>query len=419
MSQIVLTARWILPVASPPMENGRVVIEHGRIADILQDAPHQAADVDYGDAVILPGLVNAHTHLELTEFHGRAPFDGSFTGWLQRVVAQQMQPDAEQAMRRGIREGIDRSLTAGVTTVIDTGCAQWPVDAWQRPPVNLVGLLEVLGMGPRAHGGHPRAMEYAAEALRLVEPEIDRGLLRLGISPHAPYSTAAEVYRAAIACAQRQSLPICTHLAETREELEFVAHGTGPFRELLEARGLWDASCRPPGCSPVQYAEQLGLLSCKPLLAHVNYVEPDDMDLLARRECSVAYCPRTHEFFRHAPHPYRDMLSRGVNVCLGTDSLASTDSLSILDELRFLRRMDDQTDSAVLLAMATLHGARAAGLASQVGSLEPGKQADCLVVPLGNAATTHAADDLLESDRPPAAVWVKGHQVFTSAGSPA
>jgi aminodeoxyfutalosine deaminase len=199
---------------------------------------------------------------------------------------------------------------------------------------------------------------------------------------------------------------LCTHLAETREELQFLRDGSGSFRELLEEWGLWDGTFQPPGCSPVDYMARLNVLEAKPapLLVHVNYVSDADLDLLANTSCSVAWCPRTHRFFHHEPHRFRDMLARGINVCIGTDSLASNDTLSILDELRFAWRRSSGSAGAqgrqpvsqqCLLAMGTIAGARALGLEDQVGSLEPGKRADLAAVPLEQPRAADPLEDLL------------------------
>lgn len=237
------------------------------------------------------------------------------------------------------------------------------------------------------------------------------------LSPHAPYSTAPEVYREAIAYCRQRGLPICAHLSETREEAEFLATGTGPFRTLLEHRELWDGSFAPPGCSPVQYAESLGLLELQPLLAHVNYAGDEDIQLMAKRGCSVVYCPRTHRFFEHAPHRYRDMLGAGLNVCLGTDSLASSPSLSILDELRFLRRLDDLSSDSLLLEMGTIRGARALGLESQLGSLEPGKRADFVVLPLTGSVSDKPTDAVLRTQATPSHVYVSARCLVAPEGT--
>jgi cytosine/adenosine deaminase-related metal-dependent hydrolase len=217
-------------------------------------------------------------------------------------------------------------------------------------------------------------------------------------------------------------LHLCTHLAETREEAQFLRDGTGPFRELLEAWNLWDGSFEPPGCSPVSYMRRLGVLRpdikrfFPPILAHANYVDDSDLAILAECRASVAYCPRTHAFFGHEPHRYRDMEAQGINVCLGTDSLASNQSLSILDELRYLRSVDRKTSDDVLLQMATTNGAKALGRPDLLGSLERGRWADLIAVPLEHPGTSKPLEDLLRGRKNPSHVFVQGKLAW-QAGS--
>lgn len=410
-----LKARWIVPVAGEPVENGLMAVEDGRIVSLSRGAVHEPCDADYGDAVILPGFVNAHTHLDLTAFGGCVPYLGSFTDWIRILVSMQTAEGAEARMDRGVADGLQQSLAAGVTCVADIGCGERAVQAWSTAALHVVGFFEAIGMGPRRFDVHPRSLRRgvglceALQAARAGKASCaqSRRTFIPSISPHAPYSTAPEVYREAIAFCRERGLPVCTHLAETREETEFLARGTGPFRTLLEHRGLWDGSFVPPGCSPAEYAETLGLLACRPLLAHVNYVSESDIDLLARRQCSVVYCPRTHRFFEHAPHAYGRMLARALNVCVGTDSLASAPSLSILEELRFLRQIDADLPDDVLLEMGTLRGARALGLDDRLGSLEPGKHADFVVLPM-DRRDARPLEALLRSEAQPSHIWLAG-----------
>lgn len=409
---VILQARWVVPVSSEPIENGRVVIEQSRIVEVGRASNKSSAAIDLGDVALLPGLVNAHTHLELTSCSGKFAAQ-SFVDWIQQVSRNQ--PD-DSTIRQSIRDGMQASIACGVTTIGDIGHGFSAVQEWLTSPVNMVGFLEVLGMGHKRNDPHSRSLENATEMCErfAAMPSAlarHKSIVQLGITPHAPYSTDPSLYRQAIDFAQKTSRPICTHLAETREELQFLADGTGPFRDLLERFNLWDGSFQPPGCSPVEYAQSLGLLACKPLLAHVNYVGDEDLDRLAQNGCSVAYCPRTHAFFKHEPHRYRDMLARKINVCLGTDSLASNPTLSILDELRFIRMQDHAIDNVELLKMATLSGARALGLDRETGSLQPGKRADLIAVPLSHLATTDPIEDICSSDMQPSAVYVAARRI--------
>lgn len=410
-SSLSLTARWIVPVDSPPVEHARLVIEDGRIAAIEQVRSRSVHDVDYADAVILPGFINAHTHLELTGFRGCVPFDGSFTQWLRDVVTRQTDAGAEQIMLQGLRDGLQQSLAAGVTTIVDIGCGPRALAQWPGSPAQVVGLFEAIGMGPRRYEGHPRTITAAIEHC-----DAYRGRARLrgrvaGLSPHAPYSTAPDVYRQAVDYAVSHHLPLGTHVAETLDELQFLVDGAGPFRELLEERGAWDGSFAPPGCSPVEYMRRLGLLDTPAMLAHVNYVTDADLDLLAASRCSVVYCPRTHAFFRHPPHPFTRMLARGINVCLGTDSLAGNSTLSILDELRLLHALHPAMSPPTLIDLATVNGARACGLLNQCGSLSPGKRADLCIIPVASGAARDALQAVLEGDAGPLATYVDGCRV--------
>jgi aminodeoxyfutalosine deaminase len=418
MASTVYQARWILPITLPPIENGRLVVQDGRIAAVEKVGVPDPSATDLGDCVVLPGFVNAHTHLLLTDCHGRVPWRGSFVRWIEDLTS--LFPDEIQDTRLepALQQGQRQSLAAGVTTVGDVGFGPDVLGAWRRAPLNTLGFLEVLGMGQRRHEGHARSVRVAAAACERftrqdhrIASEEERPEVCLGISPHAPYSTDAPVYREAIALARRAGLPICTHLAETREELQFLSDGTGDFADFLSARGLLDDSFEIPGCSPVEYMRRLGLLDVQPLLVHCNYVCDDELDLIAGARASVAYCPRSHAFFHHEPHRWREMLTRGINVCIGTDSLASNDTLSVLDELRFLRRLDPSIPGTQLIHMGTLAGARALGLADEIGSLEPGKRADLAVVLIGRGQTDSPLEAVLAGTDPPSATFVCGHRV--------
>lgn len=369
-----------------------VTVRDGIITGVGQAGAGEAVTCDLGDTVLLPAFVNAHTHLELTYCHQRVSYDGVFADWVRSLV--KIWPDApgEDALRRSAEKGLEQSLAAGVATIGDIGYGPRSLDVWRASPIPLVGFLEVLGMGPRRLSPH-------RQAFGTLEPLVDTAGLpehvTLGWSPHAPYSVDTPIYERIIADVRARDRLVCTHLAETPDELQLLADGTGPFRELLEQWGLWDGSFIPPGCSPVAYMESLGLLACSPVLVHVNYLREGDLDRLTAAPCHVVYCPRSHAFFGHEPHAYRAMLARGINVCIGTDSLASNDSLSILDELRFMRRRDGDLPGEQILAMGTIAGARALRRDQHVGTVTAGKRADLVVVPLAHPDADDPIDDIL------------------------
>jgi len=414
MSQKLFKARWIVPVAAPPIENGCLEVRDGQIVSVAQSSGPQAGAVDYGDAVILPGLVNAHTHLELSFCKGRVAYRGSFIKWVKDFRRLYPKIRMDQRLRRAMRKGLQESLAAGVTTVADMAVGRRGVEVLAEAPINTLALLEVLGMGPKITARHQRNIREAFELCRQAPSlQCSRVMHSRGLAPHAPYSTDTTVYRESIEFCFQQNQLISTHLAEHPEEVQLLSDGTGPFRGMLEKLGLWDGSFKIPGCSPVEYARQMGLFKCNPLLVHVNYVNDSDLEILASEPCSVAFCPRSHRYFQHGPHRYREMLDRDINVCIGTDSLASNDSLSVLDELRFLRSNDATISNEQLMKMGTIAGARALGWSEYVGSLEPGKKADFAVIPLCGSRASDPLDDILRGDSQPTAVYVAGENVIS------
>jgi cytosine/adenosine deaminase-related metal-dependent hydrolase len=233
--------------------------------------------------------------------------------------------------------------------------------------------------------------------------------LTIGISPHAPYTVEPHAYKRCLEHSRQTGAPLATHLAENPEEAEFLANGTGPFRHLWEAGvNAWDEKVpRHPG-GPIRLARDLGLLDHPTLLAHVNYCDDEELAILAAGQASVVYCPRTHEYFGHPPHRWRDMLAAGVNVAAGTDSCASSPDLNLLDDLRLLHRIAPEIDPMTLWQMATIRAARALRLENEVGSLTPGKYADIVAWPIGGK---NELNDLLENTSLPLRMWIQGRPI--------
>ncbi|MCZ6676328.1 MAG: amidohydrolase family protein, partial [Candidatus Poribacteria bacterium] len=199
------------------------------------------------------------------------------------------------------------------------------------------------------------------------------------VSPHAPYSTSATLYRHCLQLAQSRGLPLCTHLSETQEEVEFLALGTGAFAALLDTLQISMEGWTPPGVTPVGYMKDLGVLENRPLLAHGNYLTEGDIRMLAESGSSVVFCPRSHAYFYHTDHPIERLITAGVNVAIGTDSLASNWSLSMLDELKFLAQTYDCLSPETLMELVTINGAKGLRL-DRVGRLENGWHADLIAV---------------------------------------
>ena len=403
---MIVRARYALTPGAAPVENAVLEIQAGRVVSLGPAGSAGAAGaLDLGDVLLLPGLINAHTHLELTCLRGQVPFRGSFAEWVEMLVASLPPHQGDQRARLSVRQGVMQSLRAGVTVVGDIGYGRRQIEELASSPLRAVCFMETLGFGPKREAAVPGLLA------QLAGGESSPPDLWLGVAPHAPYSTDEGVYSKVLALAGRRGWPVCTHLAETREEVEFLSVGTGPLRGLLERRGLIEESFVPPACSPVEFAERVGLLESGALLIHLNYLTDRELELVAGSPCSVVYCPRAHAFFGHEPHRFREMMAAGTNVCLGTDGLACTDSLSILDEWRFLHQRYAELDLAALLCMSTVNAARALGIEAEVGSLGAGKQADFITLPVTESSPQAAMAEILETPVEPRAVYIGGKRV--------
>ncbi|MCH7808571.1 MAG: amidohydrolase family protein [Planctomycetes bacterium] len=401
---MMLKSRFVLPVDGPVIEDGAVLIRDGRIDAVGSASQLHDDDVtDYGDAVICPGFVNAHTHLELSSLAKTIPPSPDFTDWLRRLMERlHANPLTRDQVAQSVRLGVKQSVLSGVTTIGDvTREPQWTREFLASLGMRGVSFGEVIAIGKR----RAKLAQRLREAMRL-DHQTER--LRIGISPHAPYTVEPAAMRICAAAARELQAPISIHLAETAAEEAFTRSREGPFAAYLQQLGVWDDAIPASGCSPIELARATGLLGSRTIVAHANYVSDDDIATLAESGAGVAYCPRTHDAFGHVPHRFCAMLQAGVNVCIGTDSLVSNPSLSVLDELRFLRDRHPDVSPDELMAMGTLRGARALGLEHCAGSLTPGKSADLVVVPLDPSTAAVGWAALLESTEQPIAVYIAG-----------
>ena len=368
---MILRAKYLMCDSRTVIENGGVAVHE---SEILEAGPYASIRVcgrpvrDLGNAVIMPGFVNAHIHLELTNHRNLITRTPRFTDWILQILRHQERDQA--SIDRAIHDGVEMSLAGGATTIADIHASGKSAQTLKDVPLRKTVFFETTGFSPqRTQFGIDRLNRHLA-----ASPATD-SLFTLGVSPHAPYSTSSTLY---CYCLQ-QDLPLCTHLSETEEEVQFLSSGTGAFAGLLDKLQISREGWSPPGVTPVQYMTNLGLLTRRPLLAHCNYLTQKDIQILANTESSVVFCPRSHHYFSHVEHPIADLIAAGVNVAIGTDSHASNWSLSMLDELRFLATACDKLSPETLIDLVTINGARALGM-DRVGKLQQGWRADLIAV---------------------------------------
>jgi cytosine/adenosine deaminase-related metal-dependent hydrolase len=375
-------ARWVLPIAAPPIADGTVVVEGARIAYVggRSGAP-RCDEVDLGDAVLMPGLVNVHTHLELTLMRGFLE-DLTFPAWISRLTAARREACTREVLLDAARLGVAEGVRAGVTTYADTCDSGVAFDAMLEAGVRGIMFQEVFGPDPAQCAESMAGLHEKVERLvPLVTP-----LVRVGISPHAPYSVSDELFRATARYALETGLGMAIHIAESEPEQALVVAGAGPFADFLRGRSI---SVGPRGRSPIELLRRLGVLHLRPLLIHCVRADAEDIETIAASHASIAHCPASNAKLGHGVAPLIDFLAANIDVGLGSDSMASNNRMDILGEAwlaavlqRVHVRRLDVLSATQALRLATIGGARAIGLGDVIGSLEPGKEADLAAFPL-------------------------------------
>lgn len=379
-----LSARWVLPIEGPALEHGALLIgPDGRIAAVGPEAavprPADAAAEDFGDALLLPGLINTHTHLELTGLDGGPP-EPEFGRWIRRVREMKAARPPE-AFLAAARRGLADCWMAGVTTIADTGDSGAVIEALAEGGGSGIAYHEVFGPHPDQRDASLRGLQEAVERLG----QFAGGRVRIGVSPHAPYTVSGPLYGATAAWAREAGLPIAVHLAESPAESALLASGTGAFADAWRNRGI--PMPAPLGRSPVAWLDEHGVLSERTLCIHVVQAGSADVQRLARAKAAVAHCPLSNRAHGHGEAPLGALLAAGLRVGLGTDSIMSVGTLDLLAEARAARALAG-LDATRALALCTRDAARALGLEREVGVLAPGLWGDCVVIRLSGAPNT-------------------------------
>jgi len=372
-------ADWVLPIVSPPIAHGCVTVADDRViaaepsASVEMYPNDDVHDVDLGRVAIMPGLVNAHTHIELSWMWGKVPPRDSFHEWVSELMALRASstPDGTQAMTDAI-VGMEEAGTAAVGDISNTLASIEPI-AHSR--MQAVVFRELIGFGHP----DPEALTAGARAELDRRPPFPR--IRLALAPHAPYSVSPALFHAIARDVALHGTITTVHLGETPEELRFLQDGTGPFRDLLERVRAWNPAWQPPMTGPVDYLATLGLLTRRTLVVHGVQFTDADLATVADAGATLVTCPRSNVWVGVGDPPVARFYASGVRIAIGTDSLASASDLNVFNELATLHHLAPQVPAARLLESATREGALALGF-SDLGLIAPGASARLLAIDL-------------------------------------
>jgi cytosine/adenosine deaminase-related metal-dependent hydrolase len=390
----ILTARYVLPISDAPIENGAIAIEKdkilavGKSVEINKKFP-DAETENLGEAAILPGFVNAHSHLEITAMRGFLDeFDGDFYSWLITLTKTRAEKLTDEDIKTAAAFGALEGARAGVTCFGDIGrFGRAGFEALLKNGLRGV-LFQETEFSPANETCDEDFARLNEKYLELKAQET--ALVKAGISPHSPYTVSRALFEKITNYAFDENIKISTHAAESDEEHNLLVSGEGFFVEIYKRYNLeWCA----PNCSPIEYLAKIGVLQAKPLLAHCVKVSESDIRLIAGSDSRVAHCPKSNAKFGHGIAPLEKFLDEKIKVGFGSDSVASNNTCDILEEARFATllartRGDRQRflSAEEIIETATLGGARALGLEAEIGTLAAGKQADLIAVSLENAA---------------------------------
>ena len=409
----ILKSKYLLTDPDNVIEDGAVIIDDegliefaGEFKDI--SAPELYRIIDLGDSAIVPGFINAHTHLELTHLHKSIKSNGNFTDWIRQLVDRK-KGWAESEYALSVRNGITSSLRSGTTTVADITRNGIALSELLTSKIRKSLFFEIINFDPASAKETINDFKKKYTAIKTDE------LLSIGLFPHAPYTVSDKLYRDCKEVSEDLGVEIATHIAETKDEVEFLARGTGHFATLLKDFKMlkgWE----PPELSPINYLKNIGFLENGCILIHCNYMTEEEIDLIEESKSNVVFCPRSHEYFLHEDHPFSSLKDRDINIALGTDSLASNDTLSILDEMKFIRNHYQDLKPQNILCMGTIAGAVALNMDDRIGRLDPGYYADIAVIEFMNSEVSNVYDGIFSQDSECILTMVSGEICYDKNG---
>lgn len=399
-------ARLVFLVSGPPLRDAAVTIDGERIVAVGAPARDGVVE-DLGNVALVPGLVNAHAHLEYSELDAPLGERGiAFPDWIRRVIDYKRATGGPRAA--AIERGLAECLRHGTTSLGEIASPGWPRGAFAAAPQSATVFLELIGLSP----------ERIAERLALARDHLalPGARWRAGLSPHAPYSVRFDALPEIVGVARAANAPLAMHLAESLEEYQLLRSGGGPFRELLEELNVWDETALPRRSRPLDYLAALAE-GPRTLVVHGNYLDAREISFLAERarRMAVVYCPRTHDWFGHPRHPLPRLLAAGAAVALGTDGRASNPDLSLLAEMRFVAAHFPELPAADVLRLGTLAGAQALGRDREIGTLQAGKRADLVAVALDDRDASDPHELLFDSAQPVVGTMIRGRWAWRAS----
>jgi cytosine/adenosine deaminase-related metal-dependent hydrolase len=370
---MIFRARIVVTMDGPPIENGAIAVEGNRIIDVGTFAEVKARNandvVDLGEQVLLPGLINAHCHLDYTSLRGKIPPQESFTDWIRAINAAKASLTPGDYLK-SIAAGFVEAQKFGTTSIVNytafpelIGRTSAPIRTWW-----VAELIDVR---------NPHLPEQMVElAMTSLSPIENRGL-----APHAPFTASLDLYRICQETGRQHDLPLSTHLAESREEMSMFRDADGPLYDFMKEIGRDMRDCGQG--TPLEYLMRHAALDERWLIVHLNELTESDFNLLAKSTTKfhVVHCPRSHSYFQHSPFPFQKLDALGFNICLGTDSLASNDDLSLFAEMRELRLNEPELSLEKILEMVTINAAHALDRQSSLGRIKNGFRADMIALP--------------------------------------
>jgi aminodeoxyfutalosine deaminase len=379
---IAYQCRALITMAGPPIENGLFVVDGNRFLEVgpAKDilVAFSGKVVDLGDVVAFPGLINAHCHLDYTLMRGAIMPSRSFSQWVSRINALKRSLTDDDYLR-ATEQGLDELQRSGVTSVLDIVSAPQVLPRLAPPAIRTWFFLELIDVRP-----HPWLDDHAFGSWLFFQQN-PGWMGGFGLSPHAPYTASKALYESALNCAHLLQMPISTHLAESSEEFDMFTKAKGKLFEFLKNMGRPMEDCGRQ--SPLRHLIANGLLNTGCIVVHLNELDEQDLHLLATpewRDLPIVHCPKSHRFLHHKPFPLEELRKRGLQVSLGTDSLASNDSLNLFSEMRMARRNYPSLTPEELLRMATVYPARAIRQENSLGRIARGYLADAVTVPFAD-----------------------------------